>query len=238
MSATMGGTMAFESDSLIGVGLYTVGDVHRLTGIATRRITRWLRGYEYRYGSGWRASPPVCERQFDDVDLTIGFLDLLEIRFIGAFLGEGISLQRIRVTVNEAAKLISNTHPLSSKQFKTDGRSIFIDVAEHTGEAWLMNLFSRQYQFRDFVWPSLYRGFEYSDSEQVSRWWPMYPRRQVVIDPRRAFGHPIVDRGRVPTAVLADAFESDGSITSVAKWYGLSKRAVSDAVEFEKSLAA
>lgn len=230
--------MAFESDSLIGVGLYTVGDAHRLTGVEARRITRWLRGYEYKYRNSWRASPSVCERQFDDIELTIGFLDLLEIRFIGAFVEEGISLQKIRIAVHEAARMIGDTHPLSTKRFKTDGQSIFMDVAEDTGEAWLMNLFSRQYQFRDFVWPSLYRGFEYSDSDQATRWWPMFPRRQIVIDPRRAFGHPIVNKGRVPTAILADAFEGEGSITRVAKWYGISKRAVSDAIEFEKSLAA
>ncbi|MCH8113347.1 MAG: DUF433 domain-containing protein [Proteobacteria bacterium] len=173
-----------------------------------------------------------------DHELMLGFWDLLEIRFVDAFLEEGISLQKIRHAVAAARKLLKHTHPFSTKKFKTDGRSIFLEVSEQAGGKWLLDIIERQYQFWDVVWPSLYRGFEYSDVDEVARWWPMYPKRQVVIDPARAFGQPIVHKWRIPTSSLAQAFETERSVGAVARWYGVSQRAVEDAVKFETKFGA
>jgi uncharacterized protein (DUF433 family) len=63
-------------------------------------------------------------------------------------------------------------------------------------------------------------------------------RRQVVLDPARAFGQPIVDREGVPTATLAESYEAEGSIERVAGWFEISVASVRDAVEFEQQLSA
>ena len=62
--------------------------------------------------------------------------------------------------------------------------------------------------------------------------------RDVILDPERNFGHPIIGAHGVPTKALAEAVVADGTVAKVAKLYGLPQRAVRDAVEFERRLAA
>ncbi len=76
------------------------------------------------------------------------------------------------------------------------------------------------------------------DKNQAERWWPLGRRKQVVIDPKRSFGQPIVNEGGVPTVVLADAYRAERSIKRVVAWFDVGKAAVRDAVEYERKLAA
>jgi uncharacterized protein (DUF433 family) len=83
----------------------------------------------------------------------------------------------------------------------------------------------------------LYAGVEFSADEMPARWWPMGQQGTVVIDPTRSFGQPIVSDGGVPTTVLADAVEAEGSIAKVALLFRLPQYSVRAALRFEKRLA-
>ena len=95
-----------------------------------------------------------------------------------------------------------------------------------------------QYAFHKVVSPSLYEGIEFSNQDEALRWFPMWPKRQIVIDPQRAFGRPIVAREGVPTATLAAAAAVEDSSSSVAKWFDVSTQSVHAAVAFERELGA
>ncbi len=62
------------------------------------RIRRWLRGYRYRSRKKAYASPPLWHGQWEPIDhsLAPGFLDLIEIRFVDAFLKAGVSWMTLR----------------------------------------------------------------------------------------------------------------------------------------------
>ena len=124
-------------------------------------------------------------------------------------------------------------------KFKTDGRTVFLyQVSEKTGDEWLVDLFTNQHEFKSVTWPSLYSGLEYSDLDQLQRWWPRYPKRQIVLDPERAFGQPVLHRWGIRTAILADAYDVEQSAERVARWYEIPEDAVIQAVEYEEALAA
>lgn len=232
--------MAHHYEKLIGLGIYTIPEASRLSRVSRPRIRRWLAGYAYKYKKEQRSLPAVWEPELPGLDgqIFLSFLDLLEIRFINAFVNQGISLQKIRIIATSAAEILEHSHPFSTRKFKTDGRTIYLyEVVEKTGQEWLIDLFTKQYKFKRVIWPSLYRGLEY-EADDPLRWWPLHPRRRVVIDPKRAFGQPIVNEGGVPTGILADAVKAEGSIERVAKWYDLPTSEVADAVKFERALAA
>jgi len=48
-----------EGESLLGLGVYSVPEAARLTGVSSRRIRRWLQGYSYSSGGAARASRPL-----------------------------------------------------------------------------------------------------------------------------------------------------------------------------------
>jgi len=55
-----------------------------------------LRGYEYQRGANRRRSAPVWRAQLPQLEdsLALGFLDLMEIRFVDAFIEAGLSLKK------------------------------------------------------------------------------------------------------------------------------------------------
>ena len=86
------------------------------------------------------------------------------------------------------------------------------------------------------IGPSLYAGLEFSVDGTPARWRPMGEHREIVIDPKRSFGQPIVNDGGVPTTVLADAVGAEGSIAKVAALFALPQHSVRAALRYEKRL--
>lgn len=72
----------------------------------------------------------------------------------------------------------------------------------------------------------------------AARWWPLSRRSEVVIDPERSFGQPVLSATGVPTRALAEAVAAEGSVGKVAKLYQVPVPSVRQAVEFERRLAA
>lgn len=231
--------MTQERQSLFGLGVYSVPEAARITHVSAPRIRRWLAGYTFKSGDAVRSSPPLWQRQIvSDDSVALSFRDLLEVRFVDAFLRHGVRLTVIRTAAEKAAEIIGDSHPFSTKQFKTDGRSIFADIVQKSGEQSLLDLTKSQYAFKSVMEPFLFAGLEFPEfGNRPMRWWPLGQDRRVVIDPERSFGQPIVTPESVPTSVLARAFHVEGSIDAVARWYEVDPRSVRDAVDFEKTLA-
>ncbi len=224
--------------SLVGVGLYDVAEAARLTGVSRQRIRRWLCGYRYTYQDEKRWSTPLWRPQLPAFDgkLALGFRDLTEIRVVDALVTAGLSPRTVRRAICHAREYIDDERPLSTAKFRTDGRTIFLEIADETKEPALFDLLKRQYGLHRVLAPS-FKDLEFDENVAV-RWWPLSRQRQVVIDPARSFGQPIVAGGGVPTAALADAVDTEGSVAAAARLFEVSPDAVRDALRFEQRLAA
>lgn len=231
--------MSTRTKSLLGLGIYSVPEAARLTRVAPKRIKRWVEGYSFQHRGEARSSAPLWPREIESDDLVLSFRDLLEVRFVDAFRRYGVSWKVIRIAAERAAEIVEDSHPFSTKKFKTDGRSIFADIVHDTGKPGLLDLHQDQWALKDIVDPFLFEGVEFSRAGiEPVRWWPLGANRRVVIDPARSFGQPIVDPESIPTTILARAVKAEGSIDAVARWYLVSPKAVEDAVEFERHLSA
>jgi uncharacterized protein (DUF433 family) len=224
---------------LFGIGLYTVAEASRLTGIAPARLRRWLRGYTYDAGGRAATSGPVWRRQVPDIDGTVGlgFLDLIEARFVDAFRRASVPWPVIRRCAERARALIDSDHPFSSRRFRTDGRAVFADVVDKAGEQHLLDLAKSQFAFGRVIGPSLYAGIDFSDRDMPVRWWRLGLKTPVVIDPKRSLGQPIVSEAGIPTRTLADAVAAEGSIATVAQLFRVEPRSVGAALRFERQIA-
>ena len=229
-------TLKTADSSLLGIGLYTVPEATRLTGIPQARLRRWLRGYTYGSGESVAASEPVWRRQLPEIDgtLGLGFLDLMEARFIDAFRKADVAWRVIRLCAERARELCGTDHPFATQRFRTDGRTIFAEIAGQAGEARLLDLVRSQFAFGRIIGPSLYAGIDFSNRDTPARWWPLGRQAPIVLDPARSFGQPIVSTGGVPTIVLAEAVAAEGSIAKVARLYQVPPQAVHAAVRFEQ----
>jgi uncharacterized protein (DUF433 family) len=224
---------AFE---VFGVGSYTAPEAARLLKTSALNINRWLKGYTYRRSGQERRMPPLWDSQHSNITdhLEIGFRDLIELRFVKAFVDAGLGLLAIRNCLEYARECANDERPFSTRRFQTDGRTIFLESIERAGESKLLDLKSRQYAFKQVI-ERTFKDLDIED-DTVARWRPFNGKRSIVIDPSRAFGQPIAAQFGVPTIALAQAVEAEGSIEYVARLFDVSASVVRDAVNFEHEL--
>jgi uncharacterized protein (DUF433 family) len=230
----------------LGVGYYTTSDAARLLGTAQRNITRWLDGYSYRgvHGKAVRA-PPLWRTRLPRLGdaLEIGFRDLIELRFVLAFLQQNVPFNVIRRCLENARAIVGDERPFSTQRFRTDGRSIFLESLREAAPAApgqdgsaLVDLKTNQLVFKQVV----ERTFKDLDIEEgsVVHWRPHAGKPSIVIDPTRSFGKPLAADFGVPTSALARAAEAEGSARRAARLFDVPLSIVNDAVDFERSLMA
>ena len=217
------------SNGLWSIGIYSVPEAARLTGMGAGRIRRWLTGYRARgrwYEPLWTPQVQIEDETF------LSFADLIEFKAAQAFLQEGVSAQTIRAAIEAAQRYIEDERPLSNPRLRTDGRAIFLEIAEGSGDARLLELVRGQYAFGRLIERSL-RNVEIDDDEPVL-WWPRSKRGGVVLDPKRSFGQPIEAESGVPTSVLANAAAVEGGVKEAARAWSVPVRSVVRAVDFEE----
>jgi uncharacterized protein (DUF433 family) len=235
-------------DDVLGRGVYGAAEALRLINFrrqyeASRRtisrqtITRWLRGYDYSRDGITHHSDPLWRPDYVNEDDTIelSFRDLIELRFVKAFRDVGLSLPTIRECFMRAVEEVKDERPFSTQRFRTDGKTIFLEITDGIKEGELLDLKRRQAAFHRILAPSLH-DLEF-DADIVARWFPLgKSRKTIVIDPARAFGRPIA--AGVPVEILSEAVAVEGSPERVAKLYEVPVAAVRDAHSFQQRLAA
>lgn len=231
---------ALASQSLLGIGVYSLPEAARLLKAPLYSVRRWANGYWYQAGDNVRVSQPVVGRQLGPQRLDIlTFLDLIELHFVVTFRKWGVKLTTIRKAAVEAARDFQTSHPFSVRQFDTDGSRIFstLEAKERAAGApseLIKELGKAQLVFTDQVRP-YFLNLDYG-MEGAVRYWPLGRDRCVVLDPTRAFGKPIDAASGVPTWPLFQAFEGGESMRDIADWYQIPAETVACAVEYEKSL--
>ena len=224
----------------LGKGIYTVTEAAKLIRVSQSRIRRWLRRYTYAYGKESRLSNPLVSADYQQLDkfLALSFLDLMEMRFVNSFLEYGISLRKIRIAVKRAQEIINQSHPFTSKKFHTDRRTILMEIATRENEQELLDLVKNQYAMKKVFAPYLFRGIVFDNNDRLYLWYPLVPKKSIVIDPSRNFGQPVLNTEGIPTATIAGSYNAEHSISAVSRWYNIKKSSVADALEFERTIAA
>jgi hypothetical protein len=253
--------------------IYTVAEAARLCVLSQGRVRRWAKGYSFRRGTEIRNSPPVVRtshRVGERGAIGLDFLDLIEIRYVKAFIEAGVSWQVLRAAHARAAAMLHAEHPFATKKFYTDGQTILAKLAEPP----LLDIMRNQFVFSRILDRYLAggEGLDFDKQDLALRWWPMGRKGLVVIDSERSFGQPIVSIEGVPTAVLNRAYLAESgsvdeeqpgeewtpdgpkparvirfelptaepkrrferlAIGRVAGWFGVEKRSVRAAIEYE-----
>ena len=130
---------------LIGMGVYTPAEASRLVGVPSAKIVRWLRGHDIHE----TYYPPLWRPQIDlgDDHVYLGFRDLMEVRVANAFIERGLSPHKVRRAIEIACQLLMEKRPLSTARFRTDGRTVFLQVLKEDGADQMIDLFRSQHVF-------------------------------------------------------------------------------------------
>ncbi|MBI2860100.1 MAG: DUF433 domain-containing protein [Chloroflexi bacterium] len=199
---------------------YPIGDAARYTKTNPRTVLYWYFGEK----------PVLPERERHK---PLNYLQLVELAFVAFFRRIGIPMERIRAARDYIAQNFGNEYPLTLDKFKTEGYHILMEYQqfENIKEFDRVIVTDRGGQL---AWDSLmgdkFAEFDY-DYEIAMRWHPAGRQSLVLIDPRIAFGAPMVSG--IPTWVLKGRWKAGETPEEMRDEFELTSQAVTDALRFE-----
>jgi uncharacterized protein (DUF433 family) len=220
--------------TMLGNGIYSLGEAARLTGLRPQRVREWFRG---RIST---AAPTVFPGDYRPVagHPAISFHDLVEVLVAGQLRDHGVSLPFIRRVHARLRERWQTDHPFCRVELRNDGKRIFsccLD-GDGRGDVNAVDVRTGQKVF-DTVLVPLLKKLDYDEATRLARRWAIAPL--VVLDPAVGFGKPVAEKFGVSTRVLAAAFEANGrDAATVAAMFGVDEPHVQAAVAFEARLAA
>jgi uncharacterized protein (DUF433 family) len=227
------------TDPRFDLGLYALPEAARLARVPRTTLGNWVRGYRYPAGGrDVRAKPVIVPTAAPEE--TLSFVNLMEALTLAGFRQIRVPMQRVRKALDYASKHLDLEHLLANQRLLTDGKELFWEFQERSrdGEASLVNL-SRggQKVFPEAVMRYL-REMEWGKDSFATRWWPGSEPREgaVVIDPRRAFGAPVLAGTGIRTEDVFSRFSAGEPLEELADDYGLSFGQIEAAVRLEVRL--
>lgn len=218
-----------QHDPLLA-GFFSVAAAARLVGVPHQMVRGWLNGYANS------RSGPVIDRDFSETR-AISFLDLMELRFIAVFRAQGVSMPTLRRAAENARRDWNVKHPLalSSERYVTDRRKVFARSAEETQDQRTWDMATGQHEMWDTIEQTIEKGVVFDPKTYLAKAWRPSPAEfpHILIDPRIAFGKPVVEGTQVPTTALFRQWKVEGSKERVAYWYDVPVEAVASAIEYE-----
>ncbi len=199
--------------------------------LPVRTVRQWL--YGRPLSTGRRTKPLVRPAAPDTHQLS--FVNLLELHVLSGIRREHrLDMRKIRQAVDELEQQYRSAHPLIDQVMLTDGSELFV---EELGE--LVNLnHSGQRAMRALLSAYLKR-IERDDAGLAIRLFPFTRRlsqdspRLISIDPRVAFGRPVIAGTRIPTVEIAERYKAGDSIATLLREYDASEDQVHEAIRCE-----
>lgn len=210
---------------------YTVAEAAHYLGVPKSTLRAWFAGQQK-----FRA----VIRPADPKRLGLSFSNLVEAYVLAAIRRKHhIGLPTIRRGLKFLTERLGSKRPLLEQQFATKGVDLYVELGQ------IINV-SRdgQIEMAELIRSYLERV------ERDPRGVPikLYPfmrsqplgdqPRTIVIDPEVSFGRPVLAGTGIPTAVLAEQFDAGDDVRDLAKEYGASEEAISDAIRCEFRLKA
>ena len=171
----------------------------------------------------------------------LSFINLVEAFVLAGIRREhSIPLPNVRLAVAYLRRTFKTPRPLAEEQFATDGVDLFVEKFEKLIVGATQH---GQLQLREIILDRLKHVRR--DPKGIPEKIVLFPARgedarpvsDVVIDPRRSFGRPVLDGYGLRTAIIAERFEAGEQIEELAKDYGVPPEAVENAIRCERRAA-
>lgn len=221
--------------------VYGLLQVDRLLGLRSGTARRWIDGYK-RDGKRY---PPVVRQETTGSDVAT-WGEFVETRLLAEYRGAGVPLIKMRPAIDRLRAELETPYPLASARtwLEIEGQELVRRVQEEVAlDKHLALVVVRTGQHvLDWSKPAddFRRSVQWSESNghdpQPRRLHPMPDIQEVIIDPLRGFGEPVV-RG-VRTEIIGELVRAGDSPDMIADLYDLPRHTVDAAVRYEFSRLA
>ena len=214
---------------------YGIPEAAHYLRIPVATLRTWVRGRHYPTLQGLQRFEPVIDLA-DKEQYLLSFVNLIEAHVLAAIRRQhNIPFPKVRSALSYLEQHFPSKHPLADQSFETDGLDLFVEqfgqliAISNEGQLSIRNMLKAHLRRieRDIsgLAIKLYL-FTRRDEPETSP-------RVVVVDPRIAFGRPVLVGTRIPTEVISQRFEAGESIEQLADDYGRTPSEIEEAIRCE-----
>jgi uncharacterized protein (DUF433 family) len=216
---------------------YPLAEAARYLKLPPATLRSWVAGRVYPKAKGVAQFEPLISPASNPPPI-LSFWNLIEAHVLRSLRTKhGVSIGALRDALAFAERKLGIGRLLLRKELRTtDAGKVFL---ERYGELIELSA-SGQLAMREYLEEHLKR-VEWDESQFPIRLYPFVgidyaaEKRPIAIDPRIAFGRPMLVSKGVSTAVIADRIDANESIRDVARDYGLTEPEIAQAVFFERA---
>lgn len=230
---------AFTQHDLRQLPAYAIAEAAGYLRLPTSTLHSWLLGQRY-YDAERTAKlfKPVIDVA-DSKRRQLSFINLVEAFVLAGIRRQHeIPLPKVRRALDYVKRSFGTRRPLAEEQFETDGADLFV---EKYGA--LVGVSQEgQLQMREMIRDRLRRVRR--DPQGLPEKIILFPaegggegRADVVIDPTRSFGRPVLDGLGVRTVSVYERFMAGDDIEVLAREYSVPPQAIQDAIRCERRAA-
>jgi uncharacterized protein (DUF433 family) len=235
------GSSSHGKTELLEMPNYRLPEAAHYLRVPLSTLRSWIFGQVYVTREGVQSSKAIINIPHDVGPPRLSFVNMVEAHVLsGIRYHHGVSLPAVRRAVSYLEKESGSKHPLAHEEFLTDGVNLFV---ERLG---LLNVSAPgQYAMLEILY-ALLRRVECDDHGLAIRLYPFSRRptlspagvledspRAVVIDPRVAFGRPVLAGTGITTLSIAERFDAGEEVEELAADYGRSSREIHEAIRCE-----
>lgn len=230
------------------VPLYTVAEAARIVDVPPSTLATWAKGYVRRFDArpdvvGSAVVTHLVPKRAGEP--SIPFVGLAEALVLAAVRRSGVPMQRIRPALVGLQQEIGIEHALASQKLYTDGAELLFDygdsrrdTAEGRSALDLVVVRSGQRVFTEVIQAYLQRIEYGADGYASLIHAPAYEHAKVVLDPTRAFGAPIFERGGARIDDVLQRFWAGESIDDLGGEFGVPAAELEDVLRVASRRAA
>ncbi len=207
---------------------YRYAEAARLVQTTPQTISRWYHGYE---APGHRMRPVLPIQQAG----LLSYMQVVEVAFVADFRRLGVSLDSLRRAHEYLRKTFQVEYPFAQLDVKTDGVSVLAEYVAYEGGRTLRGLLAAD-RGGQLVWPeAIQQRFDQFDYEHrlAVRWHPRGRENPILVDPRIAFGAPIIEQAGIATWIIRERYEAGEEIPEIEEDFGVTREQVAAALAFE-----
>ncbi|HUZ52829.1 MAG TPA: DUF433 domain-containing protein [Streptosporangiaceae bacterium] len=203
-------------DRRFTVPLFTIDEAAHHLGLPRTTLKDWTRRQAGPAPLVHRIVNPSAPRA-----ASLPFVAVIEAHMLRGFRELGLSAQGLRDSVAHLRTNLDDEYALATRRLASDGVDLLVDMSQHGEPAEWARAIDSQGAIREVI----------EDYLKFVRWGKdRYPERltlkayqgaDVIIDPRFAFGQPVLERQKVRVEDILDAFWAGEGYVRIAKEFGV-----------------
>lgn len=218
------------------VPAYTPAEAARYVRLPVATLRSWVLGRQYPTAQGRADFPPLI-RPASRRPPWLSFSNLIEAHVLRSLRTEhGVPVKELRRALSYAERSLDIDRLLLRPELRADAGRVFLDRYGELIELTASGQLAMRRLFDEHL-----KRIEWDSSRFPVRLYPFLSasapsaERPIIIDPRIAFGRPVVASRGIATSTIAERVDAGESVNDIAADYDLAQSEIEQAVVYERA---